>query len=169
MIGQKLEVAKISHFELEHEHGNYTVTSDLMSQTPEWMLYYATTENTLVTGRRRANTILRLNPILFSEADLIRLDGWEAKRRRQLLPVQPPTKLSHLLRMIGAQLDKNAAQTFRIFWTPNSIVLDYKRAGGFTDRLWLSPETIGRNMGGGFRRVITALPRPCGTFTEKSW
>ena len=84
---------------------------------------------------------------------------WEARRRRELLEIQPPTKLSHLLRILGAQLDKNAARAFSIFWTPNSVVVDYKRAGGFTDRLRLSPATIGETISGGFHRGIVALPR----------
>jgi hypothetical protein len=60
---------------------------------------------------------------------------------------------------MGARLDKNAARTFAIFWTANSVVVDYKRAGGYGDRLRLSPEKISDTIGGGFHRVIAALPR----------
>jgi len=159
VIGQQLEVTKISQFQLEHDGENYTVTSDLMSRTAEWILRYATTQETVATDRRpTARIVINLNRITFSQADLIRLDKWEAKRRRELLEVQPPTKLSHLLRIVGGQLDKNAARAFSIFWTPNSAVVDYKRAGGFTDRLRLSSPSIGE-MGGGFHRIVTALPR----------
>lgn len=160
VLGQKLEVTKLSHFQLEHDGENYTLTSDLMSRTAEWILRYATTQDTAPTDRRSAvHTVLNLNPITFRQADLIRLDRWEARRRRQFLEIQPPTKLSHLLRILGAQLDKNAARTFTIFWTPNSVVIDYKRGSGFTDRLRLSPPTIGEVIGGGFHRVVSALPR----------
>jgi|SRR6516164_5335260 hypothetical protein len=123
------------------------------------LLRYATTQDTFATGGQpEVSTVLNLNPITFSQADLIRLDGWEAKRRREVLEVQPPTKLSHFLRIIGAHLDKNAARTFSIFWTPNSVVLDYKRAGGYTDRLRLSPATIGGTIGGDFHRFSSELP-----------
>ena len=160
VIGQKLEVTKISQFQLEHDGETYTVTSDLMSRTAEWILRYATTQETVAADRRPvAHAVVNLNPITFSQADLIRHDQWEAKRRRELLPVQPPTKLSHLLRIMGAYLDKNAARTFTIYWTPNSVVLDYKRASGYTDRLRLSPATIGETIGEDFRRVVTALQR----------
>ena len=159
VIGQKLEVTKISQFQLEHDGEKYTVTSDLMSRTAKWILHYATTQDTVAPDRRQATHVANLNLVTFSKADLILLDGWEAERRRELLPVQPPTKLSHLLRIIGAYLDKNAARTFSIYWTPNSIVLDYERAAGYTDRLRLSPPTIGEAIGGGFRRAIAALPR----------
>jgi len=160
VLGQKLEVTKLSHFQLEHDGENYTLTSDLMSRTAEWILRYATTQETFPVGRRpKTHTVLQLPPIIFNEADLIRLDSWEAKRRRDHLPVQPPTKLSHLLRCMGAHLDKNAARTFTIFWTASSVILDYKRAGGYTDRLRLSPETLGDSIGGGFHRTITALPK----------
>src|SRR6516225_8882313 len=159
VIGQKLEATKISQFQLEHDGETYTVTSDLMSRTAEWILRYATTQDTFATGGQpEVSTVLNLNPIMFSQADLIRLDGWEAKRRREVLEVQPPTKLSHFLRIIGAHLDKNAARTFSIFWTPNSVVLDYKRAGGYTDRLRLSPATIGGTIGGDFHRFSSELP-----------
>jgi hypothetical protein len=160
VIGQRLELSKISQFQIEHDGEDYTVTSDLMSRTAQWILRYATTQDTLApSGQQAAHTVLNLNPITFTQADLIRLDSWEARRRRELLEIQPPTKLSHLLRILGAQLDKNAARAFSIFWTPNSVVVDYKRAGGFTDRLRLSPATIGETISGGFHRGIVALPR----------
>jgi hypothetical protein len=160
VIGQKLEVAKISRFQLEHDGEDYTITSDLMSRTGEWILRYATSQDTVAPSRRpTVNTLLQLSPIRFNQADLIRLDGWEAKRRREFLEIQPPTRLSHFLRFLGAHLDKNAARNFTIFWTPDSAVLDYKRAGGYTDRLRLSPATIDESLGGGFHRVITALPK----------
>src|ERR1043165_4558057 len=87
VIGQKLEITKLPHFQLEHDGENYTLTQRLMSRTAEWMLRYATTRDTIPTSRRpKTNTLLQLPPNTFTEADLIRLDGWEAKRRRQLLP-----------------------------------------------------------------------------------
>ena len=51
VIGQKLEVAKISQFQLEHDGEDYTITSDLMSRTAEWILRYATTQDTVATDR----------------------------------------------------------------------------------------------------------------------
>jgi hypothetical protein len=64
-----------------------------------------------------------------------------------------------LLRIMGAHLDKNCAQAFAIFWTATAVVVDYKRAGGFTDRLRLSPERIADTLGSNFHRVIAQLPR----------
>ena len=160
VIGQRLELSKISQFQIEHDGEDYTVTSDLMSRTAEWILRYATTQETVPIDRRtRAHIVINLNTITFRQSDLIRLDLAEAKRRRELLEAQPPTKLSHLLRIVGAQLDKNSARTFSIFWTPNSAIVDYRRDSGFTDRLRLSPPTIGKTIGTGFNRVVTALPR----------
>ena len=169
VIGQKLELTKVSQFQLEHDGENYKVTSDLMSRTAEWILRYATTQDTFGTDRRpAAHTVLNLNPIItFCPADLIRLDGREAKRRREVLEIQPPTKLSHFLRIMGAHLDKNAARTFTIFWRPNSVVLDYKRISGFTDRLRLSPATIGEIIGGGFHRAISELPSSAAITTSE--
>lgn len=161
VIGQRLELSKISQFQIDHDGEEYTVTSDLMSRTAEWILRYATSQETIAIDRRpRAHSVINLNPpIIFTQSDLNRLDLSEAKRRRELLEVQPPTKLSHLLRILGAQLDKSGARTFSIFWTPNSAVIDYRRDSGFTDRLRLSPPTIGKTIGAGFNRVVTALPR----------
>lgn len=160
VIGQRLELSKISQFQIEHDGEDYTVTSDLLSRTAEWILRYATTQETVAIDRRtRPHTVINLNPITFRRADLIRLDSLEAKRRRELLEIQTPTKLSQLLRIVGGQLDKNGARTFSIFWTPNSAVVDYRRDSGFTDRLRLSPPTLGETFAGGFRRGITALPK----------
>jgi hypothetical protein len=160
VIGQRLELSKISQFQIEHDGEEYTVMSDLMSRTAEWILRYATTQETVAPDRRpTAQTVINLNPITFRPADLLHLDLLEAKRRREVLEFQPATKLSHLLRIVGAQLDKNGARAFSIFWTANSVVIDYKRSSGFTDRLRLSPPTIGEVIGGGFHRVVTALPR----------
>src|SRR5215831_2066474 len=81
VIGQKLEATKISQFQLEHDGETYTVTSDLMSRTAEWILRYATTtQDTVAPDRRPAShAVVNLNPITFSQADLIRHDVWEAK------------------------------------------------------------------------------------------
>ena len=95
VIGQKLEVTKISQFQLEHDGETYTVTSDLMSRTAEWILRYATTQDTVAPDRRPvAPAVVNLNPITFSQADLIRHDIWEAKRRRELLRAEEK-RLAH--------------------------------------------------------------------------
>ena len=149
VIGQALELAKVSAFTLESDGQNYRLQSDSMSRTAEWMLRYVTGESDLPTsGHRRApeNQVKSLDPkpVPFSQTVIARLDQREANRRRSLTqsPQQMSGKLSHLLRTLGDHLDRNSARRFQIFWMADAIVLDYQRADGFTDRQRFTPEKL---------------------------
>jgi hypothetical protein len=147
VIGQKLELARVSLFQIEHDGQSYAVQSDSMSRTAEWMLRYATSEREVSTDPRPGtNTPVEFKPVIFSNTDLTRLDSREAKRRRGLSTseAESPIKLSHLLRALGDHLDRASARTFCIFWMPDSVVVDYKRSGGLTDRLRFTPATLGQ-------------------------
>lgn len=149
VIGQALELAKVSAFTLESDGQNYRLQSDSMSRTSEWMLRYAAGESDLPTsGYRRApaDQVKSANPkaVPFSQTVIARLDQREAHRRRSLAqaPEQTFGKLSHLLRTLGDHLDRNSARRFQIFWMTDAIVLDYQRADGFTDRQRFTPEKL---------------------------
>ena len=163
VIGQALEVAKVSMFNLESDGRNYMVQSDSMSRTGEWMLRYAVTESDFSTlsGRRStADTALKpnsveLKPVVFNNADIARLDARETKRRRDISSSQAElsTNLSQLLRTLGDHLDRSSARTFHIFWMPDSIVVDYRRADGLTDRQRFMPEKLAQFNNSGLRRA----------------
>ena len=164
VIGQALEVAKVSMFNLESDGRSYMVQSDSMSRTGEWMLRYAVTESDFSTlsGRRStADTALKpnyveLKPVVFNNADIARLDARETKRRRDISSSQAElsTNLSQLLRTLGDHLDRSSARTFHIFWMPDSIVVDYRRADGLTDRQRFTPEKLLQFNNSGLRRTL---------------
>jgi hypothetical protein len=166
VIGQALEVAKVSMFNLESDGRNYMVQSDSMSRTGEWMLRYAVTESdfsTLSSRRSTADTALKpnsveLKPVVFNNADIARLDARETKRRRDRRDISSSqaelsTNLSQLLRTLGDHLDRSSARTFHIFWMPDSIVVDYRRADGLTDRQRFTPEKLLQFNNSGLRRA----------------
>ena len=163
VIGQALEVAKVSMFNLESDGRSYMVQSDSMSRTGEWMLRYAVTESDFSTlsGRRStADTALKpnyveLKPVVFNNADIARLEARETKRRRDFSNSQAElsTNLSQLLRTLGDHLDRSSARTFHIFWMPDSIVVDYRRADGLTDRQRFTPEKLLQFNNSGLRRA----------------
>ena len=156
-IGQTLDLAKISLFELEHDGENYFVTSDAMARTAEWILRYSTTEDFAPPQRGASKNRFQVKPVVFSKSDPTRLDTNEARRRRDGSRSEPQIKLPHLLRTLGDHLDTNKARTFSVSWTPNSVIVDYKKVGGLTDRLRFAPTKLADYVGdGGFSR---ALPR----------
>jgi hypothetical protein len=137
VIGQSLEIAKVSVFQLENDGQKYVVQSDSMSRTAEWILRYAVRESEFSTPTRRppaSATPLAQKPVGFSNADIARLDTREAKRRREFSQTEPSAKLSHLLRVLGDHLDKSSARTFHIFWMSEAAIVDFRRADGLTDR-----------------------------------
>ena len=156
VIGQRLDLAKISLFELEHDGENYLVTSDAMARTAEWILRYASSEDFAPYKRGAGKTRFQVKPVVFTKSDLTRLDNREARRRRDVSQSEPQIKLSHLLRTLGDHLDTNRARTFSVSWTPNSVIVDYKKSGGLTDRMRFAPTKLADYVGGGFSR---ALPR----------
>ena len=102
VIGQKLELTGIFRFQLEHDGQNYTVEKDFPSGMAEWVMCYA-------------------QPLVFSNADLTRLNRLQAKERRGLSTTSQSelgTNLSHVLRALGDHLDRCSARSFRIVWTP---------------------------------------------------
>jgi hypothetical protein len=157
VIGQKLDLAKVSLFEVKHDGENYIVTSDSMARTAEWILRYASSEDFAPFRRAGTKTPLEVKPVVFTKSDLKRLDNREMRRRRDASQSEPQLKLSQLLRSLGDHLDTNRARTFSISWTPNSVIVDYKKSGGLTDRLRFEPTKLADYVGhGGFPR---ALPR----------
>ena len=168
VIGQALEVAKVFVFNLENDGRNYMVQSDTMSRTAEWMLRYAATESkfpTLEVRRSTADTPVKqkpmepkpveLTPVAFSNADIERLDAREAKRRRDFSnPQAELPKLSQLLRTLGDHLDRSSARTFHIFWMPDSVVVDYRRPDGLTDRQKFTLEKLLQFNNSGLRRTL---------------
>jgi hypothetical protein len=145
VIGQSLEVARVFMFTLERDGRNYTVQSDSLSRTAEWMLRYAAGDiSTPAVRSSTAESSVEIKPVQFNDSDIARLDAREAKRRRGIPSSQTDlsTNLSQLLRTLGDHLDRSSAQIFRICWLHDSVVVDYSKPDGFTDRYRLTPEKL---------------------------
>jgi hypothetical protein len=147
VVGQSLQVAKVFVFDLQSDGRNYLVQSDSMSRTAEWILRYGINESdfsTLACHPSAAGNPVEFKPVQFSDADIARLNAREAKRRRELSSsrARSSTKLSQLLRTLGDYLDRNSARTFRIFWKPDSVVVDYTSVDGLPGRRRFTREKL---------------------------
>src|SRR6266545_2458128 len=111
VIGQSLEVARAAAFELENDGQSYVLRSDSLTQTGEWILQNALSENEFSERRTRPPTIKR--SLRFSPPDISRLDAEGQKRRRnQTSSRMESSKLSQLLRTLGDHLDRTPQAPF---------------------------------------------------------
>jgi hypothetical protein len=120
VIGQSLEAAGVTTFELE-KHGQYYVAwSDSLAKTDEWILRDGLTKDVLGAGAREAKADYSL---CFTRFDISRLDAQSRKNRRNHFSsnTQRSSKLSQLLRTLGDQLDKMEVSAFHISWTSDSV------------------------------------------------
>jgi hypothetical protein len=103
-IGQSLEAAKVTDFEIEKSGENYLVLS-----------------NTLT------HRLVRFTPVY-----VLKLDGEGQKQRQSQSLLRAPVKksLSQLLRTLGHHLDKGEAKAFRISWRSHSVSVNYERQDG---------------------------------------
>ena len=120
VIGQSLEGAGVTTFELE-KHGQYYVAwSDSWSEADEWISRFGLTRDVLKAGARESKADCSL---CFSRFDVLRLDGQARKNRRNHSSsnMQGSSKLSQLLRTLGDQLDRMEVSAFHISWAPDSV------------------------------------------------
>jgi len=80
VIGQSLEVARVTTFELEKDGQDYLVRSDSLTQTGEWILRNAIGESDFTEQSGRRSTVYR--PLRFTPLDISRLDSHRQKQRR---------------------------------------------------------------------------------------
>ena len=141
VIGQSLEVARAAAFELENDGQSYVVRSDSLTQTGEWILQNALSENEFSERRTRPPIVKR--SLRFSSPDIARLDAEGQKRRRnQTSSRMESGKLSQLLRTLGDHLDRTGVSAFHISWSPDSILVDYQRLDGESDSRTFTQEKL---------------------------
>ena len=130
VIGQSLEVARVTTFELEKDGQDYLVRSDSLTQTGEWILRHAISEYEFTEQSGRRSTGNR--PLRFTPIDISRLDSQGQKQRqtRSSSPTQGSSKLSQLLRSLGDHLDRTEVVAFHISWMADSVSVDSQEAGG---------------------------------------
>ena len=142
VIGQILEPAKITVFELEKHGTSYVVWSDSLTEANELISRHALTQNVLNAGARRAKSNCSL---CFSSADIARLDSQARKHRRDHSSsyMQASGTLSRHLRTLGDQLDQKKVSVFHFSWTPKSVsILTLPTADLILERTTLTAEKL---------------------------
>jgi len=144
VIGQSLEVAKVEAFELEKDGQGYILRSDSLTKSGEWILRNALTTNDFSehSGRESAaNQSLHFSPIDISRLDT---EAQKHKRTESSSYMQGASKLSQLLRALGDHLDRTEVSTFRIFWIPSYVSVDYQGPDGQNDCRTFTNEKLQR-------------------------
>lgn len=141
VIGQSLELVKITAFELEADGPNYVVKCESLSQTGEWVLRHALNRNDFSEKTARQSTVTR--SVRFSPADISRLDHQVQLQRRKSSP-QPEAhgRLSQLLRTLGDQLDQSNVSAFHLSWEPDSVSVYFQFLDGQCDSRTFTVEKL---------------------------
>ena len=133
VIGQSLEVAKLSAFELETEGGNYILSSKSMTKTGEWILRHSLSADDASGQNPRA--------VEFTPSDIARLNDHAQKQRRSNSRSEY-SRLSQLLRALGDHLDRSEVSAFHILWTTDSASVDFLSPAGQIDSRTFTAEKL---------------------------
>jgi hypothetical protein len=142
VIGQSLEAAKLSVFELNTDGPNYVVMSDSLTKTGEWILRHVLSPND--TSDESAGQSAVNRSAFFSPADISRLDDQAQKQRRNASSPdrQAYRRLSQLLRALGDHLDRTEVSAFHISWMVDSVSVDFQTLNGQSDSRTFTAEKL---------------------------
>jgi hypothetical protein len=153
VIGQSLEAARVTTFELEKYGNYYVVWIDCLTEADERILNNALYNHDFSAHVTRQSIANR--SFCFGAADITRLDAQSQKKRRNHSSShrQGSKLLSQLLRALGDHLDRTEVHTFHISWMPDSISIDYQTPGRQRDSRIFTPEKLqGLSLHTRFRR-----------------
>lgn len=142
VIGQVLELAKVTIFEAEKHGSNYIVWSDSLTQANDLIWRHGLIGDVMNAGARQSKPNCSL---CFSSSDVSRLDSQARKQRRDRSSsyMTGANKLSRLLRTLGDQLDQHGVTSFHFFWTPESVsILTLPTADLILEKTTLSAEKL---------------------------
>jgi hypothetical protein len=127
VIGQSLEAARISTFELEKYGPQYMLWTDSVTEAGEAILQNALRHNKAASQEARHPRVFCFGP-----ADISRLDAQAQKQRRNQSQSATPAEklLSHGLRTLGDHFDRMQVHGFRIEWAMDSVSIHYQRVNG---------------------------------------
>lgn len=142
VIGQSLEAAGVTVFELEKDGQDHLVQSDSMTPAGEWILRNLKGESVSTEDSVRRSSVS--NPLRFTPLDISCLDShWQKQRRNHSSSqTQASNKLSQLLRSLGDHLDRAGASFFHVSWTRDSVSVDYRAGDGRSDCRTFTPEKL---------------------------
>ena|SRR5258706_7056216 len=133
VIGQSLEINEVPTFTIENgSRGYYTVRSDSLTKAADWIWGDSLSKSDLF--QTNAYRLATVQSLYFTPFDISRLDTRGQKQRKNCYVerLAEANFLSRLLRTLGDSLDSVGATAFRISWTADSIVLDWKDSHGKT-------------------------------------
>ena len=132
VIGQSVELVKITTFEVEADGPNYVVKCDSLTQTGEWVLRHALDRNDFSEKTSRLSTATR--SVRFTPADTSRLDDQvQLPRRKSSSQPESYARLSQLLRTLGDQLDQSKVSAFHLSWVSDSVSVYFQFLDGQCD------------------------------------
>ena len=133
-IGQSLELLGIEAFELKKEGLSYIVRSESLPATaqPAFKRYLAVP----VWDSGHLQPKAGHGSLRYDSVDISWLDARGRKRRRNrfFARLRGPAQLSHLLRTLGAHLDRIGVSAFNITWASDFVFVDYQVPGGQRER-----------------------------------
>ena len=140
VIGQSLEAARLTVFELRTEGEDLLVETEALSQTAEWILRRGLNDHWKEeTDRSAINQTVRFTPL-----DISLLDRQARQQRGAGSTPNRPTfkRLSQLLRTVGEHLDRTEANSFRVLWGSAAISVESASADGHHDARTFSAEKL---------------------------
>jgi hypothetical protein len=142
VIGQSLQTARVTTFELEKNGPEYLVRTNSLSLNAEWILRQATSESdfTKQSGKQpAANRPLRFTPTAISQLDSL---GQQERRKPSASQTQEVNKLSQLLRSLGDHLDRTEVSVFHVLWDSDSVSVDFRLSDGQNDSRTFTTEKL---------------------------
>lgn len=134
-IGQSLEILRIEAFVLEKDGDHFTVRSEALTPSSQWIVRSKLVEKVLESQEpdptsspsRGGQGWLRYEPLDISWLDA---RGRKKRRSRAMPQIWRATKVSHLLRTLGQHLDRLEVSAFNISLTPESVTVGYRTPSG---------------------------------------
>ena len=142
VIGQSLQAARVTTFELEKKGSEYLVRTNFLSPSAEWILRQAISESDFT--KQSGQQPMGNRPLRFTPPALSRLDSLGQQERRKSSSSQTPesNKLSQLLRSLGDHLDRTEVSVFHILWDSDSVSVDFRLSDGHNDSRTFTTEKL---------------------------
>ena len=140
VIGQSLEAARLTVFELRTEGEDLLVETQALTQTAEWILRRGLHS----PGNEQTDQPAINQTVRFTPSDISLLDRQARRQRGAGSTPNRPTfnRLSQLLRTVGDHLDRTEANSFHVIWGSDAISVDSASPDGHHDVRTFSAEKL---------------------------
>ena len=138
-IGQSLEMLRLRVFRLEKNEDFYTVQSESLTATHEWILRNNLAEMILkpaIPDQKSTQLSVGDGWLCYGPLDIARLNARQLKNRDNhgFEQTFEADKLAQLLGTLGEHLDSKKATSFKISWAPDSVSVEYQTLSGGCER-----------------------------------